>query len=170
MGRGRIVVSLICDNDRTDRRDPVESLVDNNVAERGTRQSDLLNLNGCMGRLITVDPADQGQELRRTFAPGRFASQPQQVINEFNRHITEPAFPLAFKALAAITDHHNRKRKIAETFERAAPTEAQVNIHGRYSMRKAICNFDPGSRGAFEVRPDSEYCDVEIQHLSLEKM
>ncbi|SDQ36134.1 hypothetical protein [Pseudovibrio sp. Tun.PSC04-5.I4] len=109
-------------------------------------------------------------DLRRTFAPGRFVSQPQQVLNEINCHITEPALPLAFKALAAIADHHNKKRKIAAAVERAAPTEAQVNIHGRYSMRKAIRCFAPEARGSFEVRADSEYCDVEIQHLSLEKM
>ncbi|SDR49192.1 hypothetical protein [Pseudovibrio sp. Tun.PSC04-5.I4] len=108
--------------------------------------------------------------LRRTFAPGRFASQPQQVLREINRHIAEPALPLAFKALAAIADHHNKKRRIAAAVERAAPTEAQVNIHGRYSMRKAIRNFDREARGSFEVRADSEFCDVEIQHLSLEKM
>ncbi|KZL16542.1 hypothetical protein [Pseudovibrio sp. Ad26] len=115
-------------------------------------------------------PWGEQPALRRTFAPDRFASHPEQILKEINRHITEPAFPLAFKALAAIADHHDKKRKVAEAIKRAAPSEAHVNIHGRYSLRKAIQSFDCSARGAFEIRPDSAYCDLEIQHLSLEKM
>ncbi|MGH0004672.1 hypothetical protein ACQU0X_31795 [Pseudovibrio ascidiaceicola] len=154
---------------------PMGALVISFMKERGRIRANA-SLRSDLGdsyhwrNLKEYAPWGERPALRRTFAPDRFASQPKQVLKEINRHITEPAFPLAFKALAAIADHHDKKRKVADAVKRAAPAEAHVNILGRYSLRKAIQSFDAGARGAFEIRPDSAYCDLEIQHLSLEKM
>ncbi|WP_057464023.1 hypothetical protein [Pseudovibrio sp. POLY-S9] len=113
---------------------------------------------------------DENVELRRTFAPGRFTTQTQQVLSQINRDIVTPALPRAYKALAEVAEHERKKRKIAETINRAAPNEAEINMFGRYKLTKAIRKFDPQASGSIEVRADSEYCEVEIRSLSLHKM
>ncbi|KZL20411.1 hypothetical protein PsAD2_01454 [Pseudovibrio axinellae] len=108
--------------------------------------------------------------LKRTFAPERVRQQPEQIAREIERHIIEPATPLAFKALQGVADQHNKKREVAEFVNRISKGSAQKGAHGNFTLRREIKIFDPQAYGRIEVRELANDCDVQITGLSLHKL